>query len=113
MIDPKLFRNDLDNVVANLARRGFDFDSASYLALEEQRKSLQIKTQELQNERKVKSKLIGQAKAKGEDAQPILDAVANLGQSLDDAKNSFEKVQAEFSNMVGFRDGCRIGMSAG
>ena len=99
MIDPKLFRNDLDTVVTNLARRGFEFDTKSYLALEEQRKSQQIKTQELQNERKVKSKLIGQAKAKGEDAQPILDEVASLGESLNTAKNSFEIVQTQLDDL--------------
>ncbi|PCI64424.1 MAG: serine--tRNA ligase [Gammaproteobacteria bacterium] len=99
MIDPKLFRNDLDSVVENLSRRGFAFDKAHYLALEEQRKSLQIKTQELQNERKVKSKSIGQAKAKGEDAQPLLDEVANLGKSLDEAKTSFDVIQTQLDDL--------------
>ena len=99
MIDPKLFRNDLDSVVENLSRRGFAFDKAHYLALEEQRKSLQIKTQELQNERKVKSKSIGQAKAKGEDAQPLLDEVANLGKSLDEAKSSFDEIQTQLDDL--------------
>ena len=99
MIDPKLFRNDLDSIVENLSRRGFEFDKAHYLALEEQRKSLQIKTQELQNERKVKSKLIGQAKAKGEDAQPLLDEVANLGKSLDEAKSSFDEIQTQLDDL--------------
>ncbi len=99
MIDPKLFRNDLDSVVENLSRRGFAFDKAHYLALEEQRKSLQIKTQELQNERKVKSKSIGQAKAKGEDAQPLLDEVASLGKSLDEAKSSFDEIQTQLDDL--------------
>jgi seryl-tRNA synthetase len=99
MIDPKLFRNDLDSVVANLTRRGFNFDKQYYLTLEEQRKSLQIKTQELQNERKVKSKSIGQAKAKGEDAQPLLDDVSSLGKLLDEAKTSFDEVQTQLDDL--------------
>lgn len=99
MIDPKLFRNDLDNVVENLSRRGFAFDKAHYLTLEEQRKSLQIKTQELQNERKVRSKSIGQAKAKGEDAQPLLDEVASLGKSLDEAKTRFDEIQTQLDDL--------------
>jgi seryl-tRNA synthetase len=99
MIDPKLFRNDLDSVVANLTRRGFNFDKQYYLTLEEHRKSLQIKTQELQNERKVKSKSIGQAKAKGEDAQPLLDDVSSLGKLLDEAKTSFDEVQTQLDDL--------------
>ncbi|WP_444998152.1 serine--tRNA ligase [Aliikangiella sp. IMCC44359] len=99
MIDPKLFRTDLDNIIANLAKRGMAFDKQSYLDLEESRKSLQVKTQELQNERKVRSKLIGQAKAKGEDIQPLLDEVANLGNELDAAKVAFEKTQSQLDEL--------------
>jgi len=99
MIDPKLFRNDLDAVITNLARRGMKFDKQAYLDLEEKRKSLQIKTQSLQNDRKVRSKSIGKAKASGEDVQPLLDEVAKLGDELEDAKNAFEKVQAQLDDL--------------
>lgn len=99
MIDPKLFRTDLDAVVANLARRGVVFEKQAYLEMEESRKSLQIKTQELQNERKVKSKSIGQAKKAGEDIQPLLDAVANLGDELAQTEKAFKEVQAKLDDL--------------
>jgi seryl-tRNA synthetase len=99
MIDPKLFRNDLDAVIANLARRGMQFDKQNYLDLEEQRKSLQVKTQALQNDRKVRSKSIGKAKAAGEDIQPLMDEVAKLGKELDEAKIAFDKVQLELDDL--------------
>jgi seryl-tRNA synthetase len=99
MIDPKLFRNDLDTVIANLARRGMQFDKQAYLALEEQRKSLQVETQSLQNERKVSSKSIGKAKAAGEDVEPLLNQVANLGEQLEQAKKAFDKVQADLDDL--------------
>ncbi len=99
MIDPKLFRNDLDAVIANLARRGMQFDKQNYLDLEEQRKSLQVKTQSLQNDRKVRSKSIGKAKASGEDVQPLLDEVAKLGKELDAAKKAFDDVQSQLGDL--------------
>lgn len=99
MIDPKLFRNELDAVIANLARRGMQFDKQNYLELEEQRKSLQVKTQSLQNDRKVRSKSIGKAKAAGEDVQPLLDEVANMGKELDAAKKAFDDVQAKLDEL--------------
>ena len=99
MIDPKLFRNELDMVVENLARRGMDFDKKSYLTLEEQRKELQVKMQSLQNDRKVRSKSIGKAKANGEDVQPLLDEVADLGKALDEAKEAFETVQTKLDEL--------------
>ena len=99
MIDPKLFRNELDMVVENLARRGMEFNRDAYFALEEQRKGLQVKTQSLQNDRKVRSKSIGKAKADGQDVQPLLDEVADLGKGLDEAKEAFESVQAQLDDL--------------
>lgn len=99
MIDPKLFRNNLDQVIENLARRGLAFDKSNYLALEEKRKELQVKTQSLQNDRKVRSKLIGKAKKAGDDVQPLLDEVANLGQALANAKQAFDQVQAKLEEL--------------
>ncbi len=95
MIDPKLFRNDLDAVIANLAKRGMVFDKQAYLDLEESRKSLQVKTQEFQNERNVISKSIGKAKAAGQDIQPLMAQVDELGSKLVEAKKSFEQVQSQ------------------
>lgn len=100
MIDPKLFRSDLDGVIANLARRGINFDKDEYLSLEENRKSLQVKTQALQNHRNSRSKLIGRAKAAGEDIQPLLNEVADLGKALDEAKIAYQKAQSELDDLL-------------
>ena len=97
MLDPKLFRNDLDNTVAQLKRRGFDFEVDHYLELESERKRLQVQVQELQNERNSSSKKIGQAKAQGEDIQPLLDAVSDLGDKLKVIENELEKNQLGYS----------------
>ena len=92
MIDPKLLRQSADDVARNLARRGFDFDAAGYLALDEKRKALQVETESLRNERNASAKAIGQAKARGEDAQPLLDAVKSLGERLDANEASLAEV---------------------
>jgi len=72
MLDAKQLRTDLDNIAIQLAKRGFTLDTAALNALEEQRKAIQVKTQDLQNERNTRSKSIGQAKARGEDIAPLL-----------------------------------------
>lgn len=82
MIDLKALRSDLDSVVNNLKRRGFEFDVAVFTALEQKRSSLQSKTQELQAKRNSSSKNIGMLKAKGEDVTPVLAEVADLGDQL-------------------------------
>ncbi|WP_057831250.1 serine--tRNA ligase [Colwellia sp. TT2012] len=95
MLDAKLLRTDLDNIAQQLAKRGFELDTATLSALEEQRKALQIKTQELQSERNSRSKSIGQAKARGEDIAPLLAQVSQLGESLDATKAEQDDVLAK------------------
>jgi len=100
MLDSKYLRQDIAEAAARLAKRGFELDVDAINALEEQRKALQTKTQELQSERNSRSKAIGQAKAKGEDIQPLLDAVANLGDQLTAAKNEQDEILAKLNNIA-------------
>ena len=95
MLDAKLLRTDLDNIAQQLAKRGFELDTVSLSELEEQRKAVQVKTQELQNERNTRSKSIGQAKARGEDIAPLLAHVSQLGNDLDAAKTEQDEVLAK------------------
>lgn len=95
MIDPKLLRQAPQDVAANLARRGHVFDTQAYLTLEERRKALQIKTENLQSERNTRSKTIGRAKAKGEDIEPLLAAVKDLGEQLESSQAELQSLQSD------------------
>jgi seryl-tRNA synthetase len=100
MLDPKLLRTDLENVAIQLARRGYQLDVAAVQSLEERRKTLQVETQELQNERNTKSKSIGKAKAAGENIQPLLQEVADLGDRLKAANEALGEVQEELRQIA-------------
>jgi seryl-tRNA synthetase len=100
MLDPKLLRSDLEFCQQQLARRGYELDMEMFSALEEKRKDLQIRTQELQKERNAKSKAIGQAKAKGEDASAILAAVADLGDELRAAEEKLNTYQIQLNDFL-------------
>ena len=100
MLDPRLFRSELELVQQQLKRRNVDFDADGYLALESRRKDIQVKTQDLQNERNTRSKAIGQAKAKGEDIQPLLDQVQDLGDQLKAAENELADIQAQLNAIL-------------
>jgi seryl-tRNA synthetase len=100
MLDPHLFRTDLEFVTEQLKKRNFAFNPETYRELEARRKSVQTKTQELQNARNSSSKAIGQAKAKGEDVQPLLDQVANLGDELKAAETELNEIQTELDTLM-------------
>jgi len=99
MIDPKLLRQSTADVAANLSRRGFDFDVDAYLALEERRKSLQVDTENLRNERNSSSKNIGKAKAQGEDIAPLLAAVKDLGDKLEQNEAALHSLLSELQDI--------------
>ena len=82
MLDIQLLRSQPAEVAARLASRGAGFDVAAFLALEDERKGLQVRTQELQAKRNALSKQIGQMKAKGEDSAAVMQEVAGLGDEL-------------------------------
>ncbi|WP_086983017.1 serine--tRNA ligase [Vibrio aphrogenes] len=102
MLDSKLFRTELESTAEKLARRGFTLDVESIRSLEEQRKSLQVKTEELQALRNSRSKSIGQAKAKGEheEAERIMAEVGTLGADLDAAKTALAELQVQLDEIT-------------
>ncbi|BCX89190.1 seryl-tRNA synthetase [Methylomarinovum tepidoasis] len=100
MLDPHLLRQSLDEVARRLARRGFVLDKDAYLTLEERRKALQVRTQKLQNERNTRSKTIGQAKARGEDIEPLKAEVARLGEELKACQQELNRVQEQLQTFL-------------
>ena len=100
MLESKLLRGNIDFVVEQLKRRNFTFAVDEFSKLEDQRKVIQVQTQELQNLRNTKSKAIGQAKASGEDIKPLLDEVSSLGESLDEAKSELNALQLKIDEIA-------------
>ena len=100
MLESKLLRGNIDFVVEQLKRRNFTFDVDEFNKLEDQRKVIQVQTQELQNLRNTKSKAIGQAKASGEDIKPLLDEVSSLGESLEGAKSELNALQFKIDEIA-------------
>ena len=83
MLDVRTLRADPQGVAKALRTKGFDLDVQRFETLEASRKTLQQDTEQLQNERNTSSRAIGKAKAQGEDIEPLLAAVKNLGDKLD------------------------------
>src|SRR5690606_2359353 len=100
MLDPKLLRQNLDAVVANLARRGFAFDRARYEALEAERKELQVRVEGFRQERNERSKAIGRAKAAGADVEALKREVNALGDSLAAGEARLTALAAELDDFL-------------
>ncbi|GGB39048.1 serine--tRNA ligase [Oceanisphaera marina] len=95
MLDSKYLRGDIADTAARLASRGFTLDTALFNRLEEQRKSLQSRTQELQADRNARSKAIGMAARNGEDIAPLKAAVSTINDELDGCKVELDQLLNE------------------
>jgi len=99
VLDPKLLRSDLNGVAAQLARRGFVLDVARFAAIEERRKAAQIEADRLRAERNAGARAVGQAKARGEDAAPLLAAGEAQGAQLGAIETQLEALQTELADL--------------
>ncbi|MCH1500939.1 MAG: serine--tRNA ligase [Litoricolaceae bacterium] len=102
MLDPKLLRNDLDLVVTQLARKGVEFNVSAYQALEAKRKSLQLETESLQNQRKDGSKSVGLLMKDGqkEAAEALKAEISGVGDQLAAIEAQFHDVQSELDRIL-------------
>jgi seryl-tRNA synthetase len=100
MIDPVWLRTRIEEVRAGLKRRGVELDVAAYESLEAERKQLQVRTQELQAQRNAKSKAIGIAKGRGEDASALMAEVAGLGDELRAGEQALAELQQRINDFA-------------
>ncbi|MBT5906880.1 MAG: serine--tRNA ligase [Gammaproteobacteria bacterium] len=96
MLDPKRLRSEIEELATQLAKKKFALDTELLESVDSQRKTLQLETESLQNERKSRSKLIGQAKAKGEDASDILASMEAINTDLEAKKTALIALQEEY-----------------
>lgn len=100
MLDPKLLRNDSEQVAMQLAGRGFELDLELLAKLEQERKQAQLDAQELQTERNTRSKNIGKAKAAGEDIAPLLKEIEDLGDRHKAAETRLNEVLEKINDLA-------------
>ncbi|MBC3272667.1 MULTISPECIES: serine--tRNA ligase [unclassified Pseudomonas] len=100
MLDSKLLRSNLQDVADRLASRGYALDTARIEALEEQRKTVQTRTEALQAERNARSKSIGQAKQRGEDIAPLMADVERMAGELSAGKVELDAIQTELDSIL-------------
>ena len=100
MLDPKRVRSEPDVIASKLRKKKFELDTEKLASLDSQRKELQSQTEALQNERNSKSKLIGKAKAAGEDVNEILAGMEFIKSELDEKKAALEILQGALSTYL-------------
>ena len=103
MLDINLLRKDLPSAIARLETRKTPqtfLDVSAFQSLEAERKALQIRTEELQNQRNTLSKQIGQLKSKGEDASAVMAQVSASKAELESSAARLEQIQTDMQGLL-------------
>jgi seryl-tRNA synthetase len=103
MLDINLLRKDLPSAIARLEMRKNPqvfLNVEAFHALETERKTLQIRTEELQNQRNTLSKQIGQLKSKGEDASAVMAQVSASKAELEASAHRLDQLQHDMHALL-------------
>jgi seryl-tRNA synthetase len=103
MLDIAYLRRDLNQVIERLQTRKLPqpfLNVDLFQSLENERKTLQTRTEELQAKRNSLSKTIGQLKAKGESADAVMAEVGQLKDELEVSAVRLEALQAELQSLL-------------
>ena len=107
MLDITQLRKDLDTVVARLATRKSPqtfLDEAAFRALEAERKSIQMRSEELQGKRNSLSKQIGMLKSKGPagavEVEAVMAEVNSLKSELDSSVTRLDQIQLDMQTLL-------------
>ena len=100
MLDPQLVRNKLDTIVEESLRRGVSIDKNKIKKIEDNRKKIQVETEELQSERNNISKKIGELKSKGEQTENLLEKVTIIKKQLEENEEKLNSIQKELNELL-------------
>ena len=103
MLDITLLRKDLPFVIAQLEKRKSPqefLDVAAFQAMEAERKTLQMRVEELQSQRNSASKRIGQMKAQAQDTSAVMQQVAGIADELKTSGDRLLALQAELNTVL-------------
>ena len=100
MLDPKIIRSDAQAIAEALKKKKFELDVNRLADLDSRRKILQTATEGLQNERNLRSKSIGKAKAAGEDVSEILSSMDSMKTDLEEKKEQLNLLQKELNDYL-------------
>jgi seryl-tRNA synthetase len=100
MLDINQLRKQLGDAAARLRTRPYEFPVDAFNALEAERKTVQVSTEELQARRNALSKEIGIARGKGEDAAALLAEAAALPDTLKALQAQLDDIQARLTTLL-------------
>ena len=100
MLDPRILRENIDQISDNLKKRGFTLDKDSFLLVDKNRKDIIAETENLKNKKNEISKEIGILKSKNSDVNNLVKKVEVINDELEYKHTELASAEVEFKNFL-------------
>tara|TARA_X000000368_G_scaffold94674_1_gene72474 strand:+ start:1221 stop:2519 length:1299 start_codon:yes stop_codon:yes gene_type:complete len=100
MIDPKILRENIEKLSENLKKRNFELKKDVFLKIDNNRKEIIVKTEDLKNKRNLLSKEIGVLKSKDENTDHLVRKAEDINNDLAHIETELASAEHEFKNFL-------------
>jgi len=100
MLDLKFVRDNINIVEASLKKRGASIDLSDFKTLEEERRQLLVKVENLKNKRNTVSEEIAELKKKKENADKLIEEMRLVSQSIKELDEQVKEVEDKLENIL-------------
>ena len=100
MIDQNLLRKDPMYVEKMLKRRNITIEVSEFLNMDQERKMIQVQTEDLQAQRNKLAKEIGMLKAKGSSAEDLMQKASSIPEKIDKLAEKLNVLQRDIHSWL-------------
>lgn len=100
MIDPKILRENIDQISENLKKRNFILKKDIFFEIDKNRKNIIAEAEDLKNKRNSLSKKIGILKSNNENSEHLVEKVQIINDELSSIDGRLTSTEQEFRNFL-------------
>ncbi len=100
MLDPRLYREEVDKIRHGLERRGAKVDLDAMVNMDIEKRKINVRLDQLKSERNVATESIAKLKRAGQDAQADIEKTRTLGDEIKAQQEKFDDLEARFKAMA-------------
>ena len=100
MIDPKILRENINQICDNLKNKKFDLKKDIFLQIDSDRKKFIAEVEDLKNKKNILSKEIGILKSQGKNTEHLVKKVEAINSNLSNIESNLISVEKDFKNFL-------------
>ncbi|MDB5049934.1 MAG: serS [Fibrobacteres bacterium] len=100
MLDPRLYREEVDKIRHGLERRGAKVDLDAMVNIDIEKRKINVRLDQLKSERNTATENIAKLKRTGQDAQADIEKTRTLGDEIKAQQEKFDDLESRFKALA-------------